>query len=1059
MASVEEFVENPTQLLKAFSKEQLLKVAERFDAQLDEKEVLPKVEEGFTESISTEGSVSSGRPPDSLGLLEWEERAKEHAVELERLRLDVQLRDADLRQQQHALQRYRLDLINEGKLFDPNNQSVPGNLFDVATSLRLVPKCSEEDIDTFFLLFERLAKTRKWSDPEQTLLLQCVLTGKAQEAVSALSMADSENYNKVKAAVLKAYELVPEAYRQKFRKSTKHERITYVEFARELTTIFNRWRVAAETLPDCIVTYLFERQVKTVSEAAVLADEYSLTHKLPVCGHRGTFSSSLQLDGLKNESGTRLENISQFRPQQNQSTSCNYCLGQGHWKKECPVLKAKSKFHHDNRPVKPGALAVSVFGHEFLGFFAAESSTARLLVFSFGYHPFVSNGFVSLEGSDKKVPVNILRDSGALDSFILESVLPFSSDSDTGGWTVVKGMGLNVLTVPIHNVSLSSNLVKGEVSLGVCPELPVEGIQVILGNDLVGAQVWSDSPPSPLVASTTSVGDVSLGNLTKSLVDSACVVTRAQSRIDPLSEKCAKGTRKKSSVFHYLTVCCLLLAEQEEDLSLKELFQQVRPSDELESAVPGYFLEDGLLVRKWVPQSDSFVGDAIFQVVVPTRLRPEILHTAHNTAGHSGVLLTVMCLSTLYPAGYPLRNITTKSIVKALSQFISVFGIPKIIQSDQGTNFTSNMFLEILKQLHVSHAQSTPYHPQSQGAIEHFHQTLKSLLRSYCIELNCDWEEGLPWFMLAAREVTQESTGFSPNELVFGHTVRGPLAVLQDDWKKTPPPAKLTDYVNGFRRRLYAAGEQAKRNLVKSQRKMKKLFDRRTDKRGFAPGDQVLMLLPVVSSPFHAKFAGPYEILRKVSDQNYVISTPDRRRKTQLCHVNLLTSYHLASSGGPSTGEGRPVAAPMGDLCRLKNSESLSKLDMLLDHLSGSRRLQSSKLILSFPSLFSDTPSRTHLIEHDIDIGDEKPIRQQFYRVSPRKRDQLESEVRYMLEHGLAVPSGSSWASPCLLVTKPDHTFRPCTDFRKVNKITKPDSFPLPRIDDCVDQGSPNFFL
>ena len=72
----------------------------------------------------------------------------------------------------------------------------------------MIPKFSEEDLDTFFLLFEQLAKTRKWSDPEQTLLLQCVLTGKAQEAFSALSMADSENYNKVKAAVLKAYELV-----------------------------------------------------------------------------------------------------------------------------------------------------------------------------------------------------------------------------------------------------------------------------------------------------------------------------------------------------------------------------------------------------------------------------------------------------------------------------------------------------------------------------------------------------------------------------------------------------------------------------------------------------------------------------------------------------------------------------------------------------------------------------------------------------------------------------------------------------------------------------------
>uniref|UniRef100_A0A674MJC2 SCAN box domain-containing protein n=1 Tax=Takifugu rubripes TaxID=31033 RepID=A0A674MJC2_TAKRU len=126
-----------------------------------------------------------------------------------------------------------------------------------------------------------------------TLLLQCVLTGKAQEAFSALSMADSENYNSVKIAVLKAYELVPEAYRQKFRTSRKHDK-TYVEFVRELTTLFNRWRIASGvetfpqlcelilleqfkfTLPERIATFLAEHKVKSASEAAVLADEYKM---------------------------------------------------------------------------------------------------------------------------------------------------------------------------------------------------------------------------------------------------------------------------------------------------------------------------------------------------------------------------------------------------------------------------------------------------------------------------------------------------------------------------------------------------------------------------------------------------------------------------------------------------------------------------------------------------------------------------------------------------------------------------------------------------------------
>lgn len=227
----------------------------------------------------------------------------------------------------------------------------------------------------------------------------------------------------------------------------------------------------------------------------------------------------------------------------------------------------------------------------------------------------------------------------------------------------------------------------------------------------------------------------------------------------------------------------------------------------------------------------------------------------------SEYLLTIMCQVTRYPAAFVLRSITAKSVIKALSQFMSVFGIPKIIQSDQGTNFTSGVFEEALRQLNIKHNISTSYHPQSQVALERFHQSLKSLLRAYCTEMNRDWEEGLPWLMLAARKVTQDSTGFSPNEVVFGHTIRGPLAVLRDGWVPTEPSKKLTEYVDGFRRRLFEAVKLAKGNLEQAQSKMKRLYDRRMEPRSFDVGDQVLALLPVVSSPFKARSAGLYVIL------------------------------------------------------------------------------------------------------------------------------------------------------------------------------------------------------
>lgn len=127
-------------------------------------------------------------------------------------------------------------------------------------------------------------------------MLQCKLTGKAQEVCAALSVEDSINYEVVKGAILHVYELVPEAYRQRFREFRKPASQTFVEFAREKSTLFDKWVPASEAtdfsslrelvllegfkrcLPDRLVTYLNEQKVTAVSKAAVLAEVFALTH-------------------------------------------------------------------------------------------------------------------------------------------------------------------------------------------------------------------------------------------------------------------------------------------------------------------------------------------------------------------------------------------------------------------------------------------------------------------------------------------------------------------------------------------------------------------------------------------------------------------------------------------------------------------------------------------------------------------------------------------------------------------------------------------------------------
>lgn len=73
---------------------------------------------------------------------------------------------------------------------------------------------------------------------------------------------------------------------------------------------------------------------------------------------------------------------------------------------------------------------------------------------------------------------------------------------------------------------------------------------------------------------------------------------------------------------------------------------------------------------------------------------------------------------------------------------------------------------------------------------------------------------------------------------------------------------------------------------------MKQTYDRQTELPEFSPGDRLLALLPLVTSPFQAKYCGPFTVLCKVSELNYLIETPGNRKSLRLRHVNLLKPCH-----------------------------------------------------------------------------------------------------------------------------------------------------------------------
>ena len=233
-----------------------------------------------------------------------------------------------------------------------------------------------------------------------------------------------------------------------------------------------------------------------------------------------------------------------------------------------------------------------------------------------------------------------------------------------------------------------------------------------------------------------------------------------------------------------------------------------------------------------------------------------------------------------------LTSTSAGKIMKSLTNFFSMVGLPKIVQSDQGSNFTSRVFRQAMNSLGIKTVTSSTHHPQSQGALEQFHSTLKKMIRAYCLDHQKDWDEGIPFPMFATRDALQESLEFSPFELILGHTVRGPLSMLKEKWLQgNPANESLLEYVSRFLTRLQETCELARKRLKTVQSEMKIRYDQNTVHRYFQAGDKVFVLLPLSGHPLKARFHGPNEIIRKVSDLNYVLRTPDRRKK------NTVVSY------------------------------------------------------------------------------------------------------------------------------------------------------------------------
>ena len=425
-----------------------------------------------------------------------------------------------------------------------------------------------------------------------------------------------------------------------------------------------------------------------------------------------------------------------------------------------------------------------------------------------------------------------------------------------------------------------------------------------------------------------------------------------------------------------------------------------------------------------------------------------------STQGYRFVLV-LMDYATRYPEAVPLRNISAKSVAQALFQIISRVGIPKEILTDQGTSFMSRTLRELYELLGIQSIRTSVYHPQTDGLVERFNRTLKSMIRKFVHDDSRNWDKWLVPLLFAVREVPQASTGFSPFELLFGRKPRGVLDLIKENWEEGPSPSKNEiQYVMDLRAKLHTLGQLSRENLLEAQERQQRLYNRGTKLRQFSPGDKVLVLLPTSSTKLLAKWQGPFVVTRRVGDVDYEVQRADREGAKQIYHLNLLKAWkEVVAVSLVSVDQEKDELGP--EVPKLTNLIS----PLSDSHLSPSQRTDLAYLQKRFADVFSPLPGRTHLINHRIETTPGVSVRTRPYRLPEHKRKLVQAEIKTMLELGVIEESHSAWSSPIVLVGKPDGSIRFCVDYRKVNDVSRFDAYPMPRVDELLDRlGTARFF-
>eukprot|EP00794_Sanderia_malayensis_P015550 gene15550-biopygen13260 len=187
-----------------------------------------------------------------------------------------------------------------------------------------------------------------------------------------------------------------------------------------------------------------------------------------------------------------------------------------------------------------------------------------------------------------------------------------------------------------------------------------------------------------------------------------------------------------------------------------------------------------------------------------------------ETSRSNNHVLVVMDHFTKWCEAFPTKDKKASTVANILvSRIFSRFGPPVAIHSDQGANFESNLIHEVCNIMGIHKSRTTAYHPQGDGLVERQNCTLQNILSSFASQHRDDWDLWIDITVYAYNTSPQESTGFSPYELMFGHQARFPLQQTLEIPLKNP--SSQSEYASSLRKAFKSTRIAVQEHLAKAR--------------------------------------------------------------------------------------------------------------------------------------------------------------------------------------------------------------------------------------------------